>query len=113
MSKVEDDLEYQTNTLGLPTPEKQAKLIPGRKFAFDFYWPSAKLAVEIQGGTWNIGGHSTGTGIARDCEKANLAVMHGYRVMHFTTQMVKNGEALDFIEGALVKFSPKKGSRSL
>jgi very-short-patch-repair endonuclease len=103
MSEVEDELEYQVKALGLPAPEKQTQLIPGRKFAFDFYWPSAKLAVEIQGGTWHVGGHSTGTGIARDCTKANLAVMHGYRILHFTTQMVKSGEALEFIEAILTK----------
>lgn len=54
-----------------------------RQFRFDYAWPAKKIAVEIEGGIWRKGGgaHSHPTGILRDIEKYNLAVMQGWRVI--------------------------------
>jgi very-short-patch-repair endonuclease len=66
-------------------------------------YPGIKLLIEVQGGIWIKSGHSTGTGITRDCEKNNFAVQHGWRVLYFTGDMVKSGEALQVIEKELKK----------
>lgn len=101
-TEVEDELLFQVRASGLSAPQQQGKIIPGRKFAFDFVWPDHKLAVEVQGGIWlPAGGHNTGTGIERDCEKLNLAVLAGWRVLHVTSGMVRSGQALAYIEEAL------------
>lgn len=86
---------------------RQYKAITGRKFLFDFRcWqlPSnADILVEVQGGIWRKkGAHNTGKAITRDCEKLNLAVIAGYRVLHVTPEHVKSGQALKWIEDALV-----------
>lgn len=87
---------------GLPPPEREARLIPERKFRWDFVWRSHKIAVEVHGGIWRgKGAHNTGTAITRDCEKANLAALAGFRTLFFTTGMVKDGTAAELLRRAL------------
>jgi hypothetical protein len=101
-SDVEDVFIFQIRAVGLPAPRREAKIIAGRKFRFDFVWDSVKLAVEIQGSTWRPNtGHTSGVGIARDYEKHNLAVLAGWRTLFFTTQAVKDGSAITFLEKVL------------
>ena len=50
---------------------------------------------------WVRGGHSTGTGITRDCEKLNLATLAGWRTLQVTKDHVKSGQALAWIQEAL------------
>lgn len=57
---------------------------PSRKFRFDFCSKVAKVAIELQGGIWVEGGHSTGSGISRDYEKMNLAQSQGWQVFLLT-----------------------------
>jgi len=68
--------------------------LPDRKYRFDFAHIAAHVAVEVQGGIWKPGGHSTGAGISRDCEKYCFAVSNGWRVLPVTAEMVTNGTAL-------------------
>ena len=103
MSHLEDTLLWQIKAAGLPMPEREYRAIKGRKFRFDFAWtePNHKLLVEVNGGTYTQGAHSTGQGIARDYEKANLAVLQGWRVLSFDGKSVKDGTAVDVIRQAL------------
>jgi very-short-patch-repair endonuclease len=70
-----------------------------RRWRFDFALPD-KLAVEVEGGVWAQGRHNRGAGFAADCEKYNEAVLLGWRVLRFTTDMVLDGTALSTIERA-------------
>lgn len=79
----------------LPAPERQAKLIPGREYAFDFAWPAAKLAVEVNGGEWSRGAHNRSWGQRRDNEKARLVQELGWRLWTFTGSEVRDGTAID------------------
>ena len=97
-SELEQELAFQLATAKLPEPVREATIIPGRRFRFDFSWPDQRLAVEVDGGTWSGGRHVTGAGYARDCEKHNLAVAAGWRVLRFTGEMVRDGRALRAIE---------------
>lgn len=54
----------------------------------DFAWPDARVALELQGGTWRRGGHSTGGGIERDATKAALAQLDGWVLLAFTSGML-------------------------
>jgi hypothetical protein len=83
--------------------ESQVKLIPGRKFTFDFVFRPQRLTVEVQGGVWARGnsGHTSGKGITRDATKANLAALEGYRCLFFTGDMIKSGEAVETLRRAL------------
>lgn len=72
-----------------------------RKWKFDFAIPSEALGIEVEGGTWSGGRHTRGKGYERDCQKYNAATLHGWKVLRFTTEMVKSGEAIDTIRRVL------------
>lgn len=91
---------------GLPAPKTEYRAIPERRFRWDMAFRESLILVEIQGGTWAKGGHSTGLGITRDAEKANLATLNGWRLLFFTTEMVRDGRALKTIQQALETFPP-------
>ena len=38
------------------------------------------------------GGHTSGTGLARDCEKNNYAVLHGWKMFRFTVSMIEESK---------------------
>ena len=99
-SALEDLFAFQLDAAGLTGYIREYQAIPGRKFRFDFAFiqPEHRLLIEINGGTYSKGGHSTGTGINRDYEKNNLAVLNGWRVLSFDTKMVKSGAALEVVE---------------
>jgi hypothetical protein len=98
-SGLEDLLLAQIRAVGLPEPERQAKLVPGRKFLHDFVWREHRLAVEVQGGIWlRKGAHTSGQGVTRDCEKAALALLEGFRTLPVTGEQVRSGDALRWIE---------------
>ena len=105
----EDELAIKLKEAKIPH-ERQVQAIPGRRFAFDFYcsttgmptFTGKSVLVEVQGGVhMKRGGHSTGTGITRDAEKASLAAVHGYRLVVATTEHVRDGRALMWIKQAL------------
>ena len=97
-SPLENLFAMQLDSAGLTGYIREYQAIPGRRFRFDFAWRKERLLVEINGGTYSKGAHSTGTGIARDYEKGNLAVLNGWRVLSFDTKMVKSGAALEVVE---------------
>lgn len=75
--------------------------LPGRQFRWDFAFPQARLLVEVQGGIWRKGAHSSGVGVTRDCEKAAYAAMHGWRTFGVTAAQIDSGEAVQWINAAL------------
>lgn len=98
MSELEDEFAFQLSTI-CNEFDREERVIEGRRFRWDFLIPP-KLLIEIQGGTRMRGktGHTSGDGIRRDCEKNNLAVLAGYTVLYFTSDMVRSGEALATVE---------------
>lgn len=100
-SALEDLFAFQLDAAGLVGYVREYTAIPGRKFRFDFCFKQERLLIEINGGTYTKGAHSTGAGIARDYEKANLATLQGWRVLTFDGKAVKSGEAVETIRKAL------------
>ena len=95
--------EKKYSTLGLGMWKEEYVFLKDRRFRFDFAWPKHMIAVEIEGGTWNQGRHSTSAGFAKDCEKYNLAALDGWSVYRFPTSMVKDGSAILFMHKIFVK----------
>lgn len=100
-------LLFQIRATDLPEPVTQWRFHPTRKWRLDFAWVPGqngyngtdKVAVEVQGGIWmHKGGHTTGTGISRDCEKLTEASILGWRVVLVTPEMIEDGRALDAIQ---------------
>ena len=101
MSDLEENFAFQAAAAGLPAFEREACVIPGRKFRFDFCFTEQRLLIEVNGGTFTQGGHSTGLGIRRDYEKGNLAQLAGWRVLMFDGKAVRSGEAIEVVRKAL------------
>lgn len=91
----------QVRALGLPEPLRELAFALPRRWRLDFAWPDQMVAVEIQGGTHSGGRHVRGVGYAKDCEKLNAAVLRGWRVLLFTTEMVEDSTAVDTLEELL------------
>lgn len=75
-------------------PLREFRFHPERKWRFDFAFPNKKIAVEIEGGIWSAGRHNRGSGFMADAEKYNAAVILGWRVLRYTTEMVESGQAI-------------------
>ena len=96
-SKGEIALAGQLDLRGI-SYERELMLIPKRRFRFDFLLAQFALVVEVEGGTWSGGRHTTGAGFKSDCFKYNAALELGYRVLRYTTDMVTRGEAIAQVE---------------
>ena len=108
-------IELQMRAVGIPPWEKEypfAALI-GRRWKFDYCWPSLRIAFEQEGSafgrvirgedgkTYRLGGrHNTGAGMQADCEKYSWAAILGWRVIRATTTMIRDGEAIRLLEEA-------------
>lgn len=110
MPRMQAADEYALLLCGAGIPyEPEHRGVPGRRFRFDFAFPEHMLAVEIDGGTWVQGRHNRPKGYAKDCEKLNLAVLHGWRVLRFTADQVRDGTALRMTEQALNTYAGGNG----
>lgn len=93
---VPGELALQLGRAGLPVPVRELRFAKeiGRQWRFDLAWPERMLALECDGATFAAGRHTRGTGYAKDAEKYNAAVILGWSVLRFTTDMVDDGRAL-------------------
>ena len=101
ISDLEETMAWQMRSAGLPTPEREQRLVAGRRFRFDFSWPAQMVALEVDGGEWIQGRHQRPGGFRSDAEKFSLAAAAGWRVMRATGSMVRDGSALALVEAAL------------
>lgn len=93
-SPGEEEFAQHCRAYGL-NPEREALLIAGRNWRFDFWFPEHNLAVEIEGATrFGKSRHSRGSGFENDARKYNAAALAGIRVLRFTTAMVHSAEAI-------------------
>lgn len=100
-SELEMMLLVRLERAGLPTGVGQHRIVPGRMFTWDRCWIEQRVCVEVQGGIWTKGGHSSGVGIERDCLKASMAAALGWRCLPITRSMIESGEAVRLIGLAL------------
>jgi very-short-patch-repair endonuclease len=107
-SAAEATLALQLRALGIEF-EREVR-VSERQWRWDF--KVLDVLIDIQGGIWmgqkkskdgtnTAGRHPQGKGYQNDCDKANEAVLRGYRVLRFTTEDVKKGKAVKGIEEAL------------
>ena len=102
----------------VPEYRMEAPFCPDRDYRFDFAWQHEGVALEIDGGNrmvrWSpkmkkhvaVGRH---TGSA-DYVKLNTAVLYGWRVLRFTTEMLKKDPqgCVDVLRKALDRFGVKE-----
>jgi hypothetical protein len=108
MSDAEEAFAFQLRAVGIVF-YREIQFAPPRKWRADFVFHSPSstdrhmgcLLLEVDGGTWAGGRHTTGAGFAADCAKLNEATLLGYRVLRVTPAMVEDGSALALVERAL------------
>lgn len=102
-SPLEERLIDQIAAAGLPAPEREVRLVPGRKFRCDLVWRDACLVVEVEGGVFTRGRHTRGSGFVRDAEKYNALALAGFTVLRVAPPQIRSGQALKWIEQGLKK----------
>lgn len=110
--KYDAAIAAQCLALGLPLPLGEqyfALAAMKRRWQFDYLWPDYHFAeglsasvevgtvLEVNGGIWAGGRHTTGAGFARDMAKLNAATILGYSVIQVTPQQLFSGLALDLV----------------
>ena len=108
MSAPEDALAFQLNAVGIPF-EREVAFAKPRRWRADFVVPFEKCGpmchnhflIEVDGGAFAGGRHTSGAGFRNDLEKLNAATLAGYRVLRFLPEQVTSGVALQPIERAL------------
>lgn len=83
------ELICQVDDLPMPTPEY--RFDQTRRWRFDWSWPQAFVALEIEGGAYTRGRHTRGSGFVKDIEKYNRAVELGWKVFRCTPSTVHLG----------------------
>lgn len=107
-SEAEESLAQQLAGQ-LRLPQREFAFHPTRRWRFDFAWPHAKVAVEVEGGVYPSrqpdgslqAGHARPAMFTKDVEKYNEAAILGWMLIRVTPKMVKDGTALTVIERAL------------
>ncbi len=100
-SALETAAAFQIRALALPEPEREYRFMPPRMFRFDFAWPAAMVALEVEGGIYSGGRHTTGPGFTKDCEKYSEAALRGWKVIRVTSEHIERGRMAEWLCRAL------------
>ncbi len=75
-----------------------------RKWRFDFAFIEEKIAIEVEGGIWKgaAGGHTSGAGYTKDCEKYNTALVLGWKVLRVVRAQIDSGQMINWVRNLLV-----------
>lgn len=105
MAKPAENHVFQTICVGagLPKPEAEYVFAPPRKWRFDWAFVAEKVALEIDGGAWIGGRHTSGSGFIKDMEKKNAAALLGWRIFYCTPREFETGTIMDTLCKALNK----------
>lgn len=101
ISLGEETLALHLKAMNIPF-EREYRFHPVRKWRFDFLIANT-IGVEVEGAIYSNGRHNRGSGYSKDIEKYNEAAIMGFKVLRFTTDMVKSGHAIDTIKRALAQ----------
>lgn len=76
---------------------KEHKFHPTRRWRFDYAIPTAKIAIEVEGGVWTGGRHTSPKGFLNDMEKYNTATIMGWRLLRTTPERLCSNETLQMV----------------
>lgn len=82
---------------GIPKPEVEFRFHPVRKWRFDYSWPDKKVALEVEGGAYSGGRHTTGAGFEKDIDKYNAAALLGWTVVRCLPKHLYAKQVTDMI----------------
>lgn len=78
------------------------RFAPPRKFMLDFALPLLKIGIEVEGITPHAGRHQRFIGYMKDCEKYNIGLSKGWRILRIPAIWLTSEKYyfyyLDFVE---------------
>ncbi len=86
---------------GLQEPVEEFRVCAHRQWRFDWAWPKAKVALEIEGGVWTQGRHTRGSGFLADMLKYNEAAVAGWRIIRCTPKQFARGSIIETLKRAM------------
>ena len=81
---------------------KEYRFHPQRRWRFDYALPEHKIALEVEGGVWTGGRHTSSVGFLNDMEKYNTATLMGWRVFRTTPEDLYKKKTLDMLKTAIL-----------
>lgn len=81
---------------------KEFKFHPTRRWRFDYAIPQHKIAIEVEGGVWIGGRHTSPRGFLNDIEKYNTATLMGWRVFRTVPNELLSNKTLLLINEAML-----------
>lgn len=90
--------------------EKEYRFHPSRKWRFDYAIPSIRMAIEVEGGVWTGGRHTSSKGFLGDMEKYNEAALSGWCLIRTTPEELLTSKILDLIKRRKEEYEQKKTS---
>ncbi len=72
-----------------------------RRWRFDYAWPDYQVALEVEGGVWVGGRHTSGAGFVKDMEKYNEAACMGWRIIRCQPRQLCTMQTVETLRRAL------------
>ena len=82
-------------------PLTEHRFHPTRKWRFDYAWEDHRVALEVEGGVWVGGRHTSGAGFVKDMEKYNEAACLGWRIIRCQPRELCSIKTVDTIKRAM------------
>ncbi len=78
-SRSDNSLAFIEHCLrnGIDRPNVEYRFHPTRRWRLDYAWPDYRIALEVEGGIWTAGRHTTGSGFKEDMVKYNELAITG------------------------------------
>lgn len=119
-SQLEENLAFQVRVLKLPAPQREYRFAAHqvgmgagvksrlqaaglKDWRLDFAWPDQMLAVEVEGGGWSGGRHTTGQGFEEDMQKYHHVMRLGWTLYRCDGRLIKSGDAARLVAHLLDK----------
>lgn len=80
---------------------KEHRFHPPRRWRFDYAIPSQKIAVEVEGGIWTGGRHTSPKGFLGDIEKYNAAAVDGWSLLRVTPDTLTSSNTISMIQAII------------
>lgn len=99
-SMIDIFVEFCRKQLGV-APVREYIFHPVRKWRFDYAFPDAKIALEVEGGVYTGGRHIRPKGFLGDVDKYNAASVMGWRVLRVVPDRLRTFTTIEMIKEAM------------
>ena len=95
---VEINALFQIKLMGLGIAyQTEYRFEPKRRWRSDYFFPSANLALEIEGGIYTNGAHTRGKHYESDMEKYNAMTLAGIKLLRYTPDQLNQPTTINNI----------------